>query len=311
MPRRSTPFQRLVHQIESVLHGSTKVTESALLEDAITGDPREVDVLIEDRAGPRDVRIAVDVTEQKRKVDAPWVESRLRRTEDLRPHINQVVFVSKAGFTEAAASKAAAAGAETLTFDEAIDHDWTRFVGKAKRLMVGRTSFDVLSLFPKVACSGPGPLPAGPVEDSVPLHDSQGRPRGTMHEWIEGVLFPQLAEMADREHWRDGHVFRVDADPGEPCYLHAHGRCCQLLRIQATMVYHLKLATLDMEAGSYRSVPVAHATSDSSFGAVRLTVVEERGAPTVRGSLEIEDAEGEVETHVLNFRPPTIPPTAR
>ena len=48
LPQRTNEFQQLVHFIEERLAGSgATVTESKLLADSVTGEQREVDIVIE------------------------------------------------------------------------------------------------------------------------------------------------------------------------------------------------------------------------------------------------------------------------
>ena len=67
MPKRSNAFQNLFHVLYRQLAGNAVVTESKMLRDSVTGEEREVDIVIEsDVAGER-ITIGVECNAQKRK----------------------------------------------------------------------------------------------------------------------------------------------------------------------------------------------------------------------------------------------------
>jgi hypothetical protein len=47
MPRRTNQFQQLIHAIHLQLSKDVKVTESKFLRNRVTGEEREVDIVIE------------------------------------------------------------------------------------------------------------------------------------------------------------------------------------------------------------------------------------------------------------------------
>ena len=51
MPQRSNSFQKLVKILNERLDDSWLVTESKMFEDSITGEDREVDIVIESNFG--------------------------------------------------------------------------------------------------------------------------------------------------------------------------------------------------------------------------------------------------------------------
>jgi hypothetical protein len=79
------------------------VTESKLLQDADTGENREVDVYIEGEYAGDNLAIGVEVIEHSRPANVTWVEQQLRKHESLP--INKTVLVSWSGFTKSALKK--------------------------------------------------------------------------------------------------------------------------------------------------------------------------------------------------------------
>jgi hypothetical protein len=118
MPRRSNDYQRVVFYIQKYLAPGARVTESALLPDRRTGHLREVDVLVEGTLGGYPIAVAIEVRSQKRKADVQWIEQVRSKFESLP--VNQVVLVSRSGFTADARQKAADWGIEIHTPAEAL-----------------------------------------------------------------------------------------------------------------------------------------------------------------------------------------------
>lgn len=122
MPKRSNQFQRLVLLINSCLAGNAQVIESAMLKDKITGESREVDVLISTDVSGYKVDIAVEVVARGRKADTPWVESMHSKHSSLPT--NKLILVSEKGFTSPALKKAKFYEIEAVTIESALAADW-------------------------------------------------------------------------------------------------------------------------------------------------------------------------------------------
>jgi hypothetical protein len=75
MPPRTNPFQQLVHLIEYQLapHEAT-VTESKMFADQVTGQPREVDIVIETKVGAHPFVIGIECIDWKDRADVTWIE---------------------------------------------------------------------------------------------------------------------------------------------------------------------------------------------------------------------------------------------
>src|SRR3954447_22596234 len=125
MPKRSNEFQRLVKLVQqSLAPVGAVVAESALVENQDTS--REIDVLIDGDFGMYRMRIAVEAKDHSRALDVGAVEqiaAKYRPGDGIL--VNQVVMVSKSGFTKAAAEKARRSNIELLTLRQAELTDWT------------------------------------------------------------------------------------------------------------------------------------------------------------------------------------------
>ena len=109
LPKRSNLFQNLVATIHQHMAGDATVEESSMLTDKVTGDQREVDVVIRSRVAQHDIVVSVEATAGGRRATVTWVEGMLRKHQDLPS--DKLVLVSAAGFTKAARSKAEASDA--------------------------------------------------------------------------------------------------------------------------------------------------------------------------------------------------------
>lgn len=125
MPKRTNDFQQLIFVIENKLAGSdATVTESAERIDIVTGQKREIDILIETKISEIPIAIAIECRDHKnRKQTVTWIEELNGKYKDI-PAINKVIAVSKSGFAQTALAKAKQYGLEALTLTEAKDLDW-------------------------------------------------------------------------------------------------------------------------------------------------------------------------------------------
>lgn len=131
MPKRSNNFQILVELLERQLAPtSANVIGSQLLQDARSGEKREVDIVIETSAGIHPILIGIEVIDRSRPASSPWVESIAAKHADLP--INKTILVSRSGFYKPALLKAESLKMDTLTVQETTDLDWKAKIDKLK-----------------------------------------------------------------------------------------------------------------------------------------------------------------------------------
>lgn len=134
MPQRTNDFQRLVRLVEqALLPRGAKVTESAMVKNA-AGDTREIDVLAETDVGPFRMLIAFEAKDHRRPLDVTQIEaiaSKYGPGDGLR--VNQVVVVSRMGFTQKAKDFAARHTIKLLTLRQAECADWPSLVKASPR----------------------------------------------------------------------------------------------------------------------------------------------------------------------------------
>ncbi len=123
MPRRSNSFQQLIRKIyEQITPHGASVTESALLNDRSSGEPREIDVLVELSLAGSTVRMAIECQDRSRTSDVGWIDSLIGKYRDLP--VDKLIAISRSGFTASAKEKAGACNIEIKTLLQAFDEDW-------------------------------------------------------------------------------------------------------------------------------------------------------------------------------------------
>jgi hypothetical protein len=194
MPKRTNLFQQLVHLIEHQLVGpAATVTESREFTDQATGEPREVDVVIETKVGAHPFVIGIECVDRKRPMDVTWVEGIHAKHQHLRG-INKTILVSRSGFTRPALDKAKQYKIDALTLREAKEADWVKYTGR----LAGLKAMTVES--PAVLCKevrlqvmppSPPPYPPPPrfgKEREALVYDQAGNVVGNIKEIVESVL---------------------------------------------------------------------------------------------------------------------------
>jgi hypothetical protein len=105
MPKRTTPFQAIVHLVRQHYAGpGVTVTESKFLHDPGLGD-REVDIVVEAEADGDPVIISHEVNQRGRPATVEWAEQQIDKHRRLPT--NKLVLVSRAGFSRKALARVA------------------------------------------------------------------------------------------------------------------------------------------------------------------------------------------------------------
>jgi hypothetical protein len=76
VPKRTNDFQALIALVERQLAASgVRVVESEMLADRLTGELREVDVCVHATVSGKDVTLAMECRDHKRKADQIWIDT--------------------------------------------------------------------------------------------------------------------------------------------------------------------------------------------------------------------------------------------
>jgi hypothetical protein len=132
MPSRSNLFQRLVLEIHRGLGEGWDVRESRSLTDALTNEPREVDIVAEGAVHGYQITMSVEVCDRGRVADVTWVEGLAKKHESLPT--DKLVLWSASGLTDAAARKAAALKIGVVT--PADDAPWAAIAKRMQNSIV-------------------------------------------------------------------------------------------------------------------------------------------------------------------------------
>ena len=164
MPQRSTAFQDLIALLERQLAPvGAVVTESALVPETLTGNLREVDILIRGPFGAREVVVGIECRDHQRKGDIHWIEQ-ARSKFDVLP-IDKRVLVARSGFTKAAIVRARQWNIEVISLAQAVTVDWAVALTKPRDWSIMRVRCRIIGV--RLACATPegiaGLSPAEPL----------------------------------------------------------------------------------------------------------------------------------------------------
>ncbi|WP_301176653.1 restriction endonuclease [Actinomadura geliboluensis] len=228
MPARSNDFQAVVYFVERHLAADATVTESASLTDRVTGQDREVDVLITCHVAGHPIRIGIECRDRTRRDDVGWVEQMRAKHDDLPT--DRLVLVSASGFTAAAAAKAGHYNIEVVTPGHPIPDD-----GPLAQLRSHRAEFrdltyrDLTSLRGVIEIDG-----HRRVIDLDPGHavfDAASRQLGCIADLVRSTLDQAdmrpgiaTAPQGDQDMIVEVETPRYRTDQGEPAVPHLQRR---------------------------------------------------------------------------------------
>jgi hypothetical protein len=97
VPARSNFFQDVVALLHRNMAGSPAVEDSAMLVNRVTGETREVDIVIRTESAGYPLVVSIEATSGRRPADVGWVEKMQAKHEHLET--NQLVLVSDNDFS--------------------------------------------------------------------------------------------------------------------------------------------------------------------------------------------------------------------
>jgi hypothetical protein len=296
MPKRSNQFQKLIKYVASqvapvgaTVHESTELLETGV-DQPIT---REVDVLIELDAGVSRVRAALECRDSNRKADVQWIDRLIGTYRNLP--VNQIIAVSKSGFTKAALSKARRNNIVPLSLSEAEGEDWRARFAKLGALEVSQR-YTVASITLEIAADA-AMQPA--LDDDVALGDASGQIRKLKvndllqylvkaavpltHEYLSANMLSVFKTVADLdktavvEHRlplnrvtlaHDGHSYSIEA---ATVVIHVRNERAEIAVTRQLLGDHALLTSAVLAGGPDRDIPfsiTAVQARDKSEGAV-------------------------------------------
>jgi hypothetical protein len=101
VPKRTNLFQDVVSIIHEHLAEGAEIERSAMLRNRLTGELREVEVVLRSKAGPGyETVIAIEAAARGRRAAADWVEGMIAKHQNLPT--DKVVLVAEKGFSDQA-----------------------------------------------------------------------------------------------------------------------------------------------------------------------------------------------------------------
>ena len=275
MPRRTNPFQQLIHDIHFQLHkGIAQVTESKFLRDRVTGLEREVDIVIEIENGPYRVVIGVECRAHDRKQDIEWVEQAYTKHQNLT---DKLILVSKSGFTPEAIRKAETLGIETITLVEGQPIDWTQVVGKLSRVYMA-----IPMAHPNHAEVYP-PTDATNLDETSSLFAPQGDRQTTLPALaLQFLNDRQVTEWILQSFGEPGdYTFNIECDVPAGWYLvDKVGNRHQVQKLRIHYDLHLEpRIPVDLLHYSFKDTQIAHGMVTQWVTPLSVTIVETPGNP--------------------------------
>jgi hypothetical protein len=113
VPKRTNTFQDVVSIIYEHLAGDASQEESVMLPNRVTGEMREVDVILRSRTAGHETVIAIEAASRSRRASVDWVEQMMGKHKHLPT--DKVVLVAEAGFSKQAKALALAEQMVPLT----------------------------------------------------------------------------------------------------------------------------------------------------------------------------------------------------
>jgi hypothetical protein len=272
MPARSTPFQKLVLHLQEQLSPTATVAESAFLIHRLTGESREVDVVVRATVGEHPVVVSLECIEHGRPADVTWVEQMITKHAHL--DTNRLVLVSLSGFSDQAVTLARGLGITTYTPEEACAQDWMQVVGQAS-LFCARHDYTplVTSLLIDTG-DGPFALDAGP-DTEIFRPDTGGI--GKLGDLVMFVLHDQaFASVAMDSQMTDG-TSTIDFDftlDHKTYATDVTGTRHLILGVHVKVKAVRSSAPVPMTSFAWNGVPAAFGAAQTPLGPTTMTIVE-------------------------------------
>lgn len=307
MPKRTNDFQKLVLLMQQHLAAREgwSVQESRMLVDRVTGDEREVDIVVEGRINGVPFLIGLECQAKKRRSDLPWVQYQSKKHERLT---NKLVLVSKAPFTKSALREATLSGVETVSFADAVNVNWSAYIDQYTQLTLA--TFDLMlkehSVDLQVGHDGAAPDPdqsaavvingSAPVPYLQALHSIVRQPRvgrSIMDQWY--AMPP-----AERKDSYDVNL-TITARPDDQWLLQQGAdRAWQITEVRGRVGVAVAAAELPMSPTQFLHHRMLHGTGVLPAGRrIQLLLTERKGErPQATLVLGAHGAEGEQVTAV-------------
>ncbi|MCM8620628.1 MAG: hypothetical protein NFW16_02560 [Candidatus Accumulibacter sp.] len=243
-----------------------------MLTHRLTGEDREVDILISTTVGEHIVNVALECIEHGRPADVTWVEQQQCKHEHLPT--DKLILVSLAGFTAQAKTLAERLGIDSYSPEEARALDWTQVVG-LEELFVARYDFTPITQWIVVETrSGPQRFEAGPTtvlqrKDSVATATLGDLVMVVLSQHaFGGAAMTKIGSTASAtvefDFNLDHPTFALDTSGNEHLILNVHAK------VKATR----KASGIRLKSLEWKGTPAAFGSAQTVLGDTSLSFVE-------------------------------------
>jgi hypothetical protein len=290
-------FQDLVELLERHLApAGTRVFGSRLLKDLVTGEEREVDIVIETTVGPHPVRVGVEVIDHGRKASSPWIESIAKKHEHLE--IDKTIVVSRSGFHRPALAKAAACKIDAFTFAEATALDWKARIDAIPRVMIDAFLMPYVTGCRVDFSEAQSTRWFENREKELPameLFSASNEPCGTLLSFIQRIVAaPSVVEALQQHAFvNTGTALEAEVPLNHGSYLRAaDGRRFAVARITITALCSRSVVDSTMWRGRFGETAVVSSSAECLGFSVRTVFSEVEGGGSPRASIQLTKTKG-------------------
>ena len=288
MPKRSNDFQKIILHLQSLTSPDYEVKESHFLKCSITGQMREVDIVIESNLAGYKSIVSIEVIGwQKKKGDIEWVE-RMACKHNTLP-TSTLVLVSKSGFTKNALIKAEFHNIVTLTIGEALETDWSNWVKSLGRYEEISNNYSCRIDTKKYESdTGPPEIDGSRIFARKDINENVGIK--VIIDWIlqnkhlKDAIFSSIDKNSSRN-------YTIVYKPNSPMYvLETNGNFREIASINIDLKSRQKTFHFDMSSGSFRNNDVAYGTHAGNNSNAIITLLKNGQSPDeVTGYIEDEE----------------------
>jgi len=303
MPKRTNPFQQLVHLIEHQLapHEAT-VTESKEFVDQVTGQKREVDVVIETKVGIHPFIIGIECRDRKKPAYTPWIEEIAGKHQDIGV-INKTITVSSSGYYKPALDKAKQRKIVPLTLKEAEESDWVRYTNRLatlREMTIQSTLVQCKEVRVQVLPPSPPPYPPPPAlgsEEDTIVYDAADNPVGNVKQLVDSVIHtdPNFRAHIEEKATSSTDVlfdFMIWALDELYFVFDASGTKHRLAQLVLRGECRLEASPVSLNTANYGSASVLHGAGEHMGQPIQVTWTEEEDGRLIFGASSGDSGSG-------------------
>lgn len=302
MPARTNDFQSVVYFVKKHVAADAEVAESAMLRDRITGELREVDVVISAQVAGQDLAIGIECRDHRRPQSVEWVEQ--AKDKHSRLPINQTVLVSSSGFTKPAHALAAKFGIELVTPGseiseqgplaglgvqaEAREVSWSGAVRVLASMVGADAQIFQVALAPGARLFAPDGRSLGTVLELVSQirEDLETRPETALAEedskWLVFHVDPLEAQHPATADWTSVHLkHRGNGGALLPA----------IQRIEVAFEIDVRISQIELEFGGLQGAEFATGTGEVAEHKALVVLTESADGP--RTSVRVTNRDGQ------------------